>query len=208
LYTSPTLSMQLSKPEVEIIEKKYAEKRIQELTDDEITFKAADSIMRIHIITGWTLPDNETYSEILNEEFTLKLKESFSNLNFQEVVFAFRRLGVGVKDWGKSMNLDLICEVLVNYISERERLSFEEEKLKHQPEQKTYTAEELDNMHRADVEAFYQRCLKGIIPPNELPTYYLNILIKDGYMADGSDDLHGFFAYWIGKGYKNIYLKS
>lgn len=89
----------------------------------------------------------------------------------------------------------------------REWAKAESKGVKEEVQQKIYTGEELDNLHRADVEAFYQRCLNGIRPPDELPEYYLNILIKDGYMAEGSDDLHGFFAYWIGRGYRNIYLK-
>lgn len=90
----------------------------------------------------------------------------------------------------------------------REWAKAESKEVKEEVQQKIYTEEELDNLHRQYVEEFYQRCLNGIRPPNELPEYYLKILIKDGYMAEGSDDLHSFFAYWIGRGYRNIYLKQ
>lgn len=90
----------------------------------------------------------------------------------------------------------------------REWAKAESKEVKDEPVQKIYTLDELDDIHRGHVEAFYQRCLKGIIPPAELPEYYLTILIKDGYLAEGSDDLHGFFAYWINRGYKNIYTKQ
>lgn len=90
----------------------------------------------------------------------------------------------------------------------REWAKAESKEVKDEPVQKIYTLDELDDIHRGHVEAFYQRCLKGIILPAELPEYYLTILIKDGYLAEGSDDLHGFFAYWINRGYKNIYTKK
>lgn len=104
--------------------------------------------------------------------------ENFTPLYFSSIMNAYR-------DWAKA----------------------ESKQVKEEVQQRIYTEEELDDLHRQHVEEFYQRCLNGIRPPDELPEYYLKILIKDGYMAEGSDDLHGFFAYWIGRGHRNIYLK-
>lgn len=194
--------------DVAVIEKKYAEKQIRELQQSELNAKTADAILRIHVITGWNIPDDKNYSRILHEELTQKLKEGFPMLNFQEVVYAFRKNGLGIKDWGKNMNIDLICEVLSQYTTERERISFDEERLKDKPVQIIYTPEELLNIQRADVEAFYQRCLNRIIPPNELPGYFKDILVHDKFISEDSNDLHAFFAWHINNGSKNIYLKG
>ena len=164
-------------------------------------------MVKIHVITGWVLPAPEMIG-IFIDQFAKKLVEDYATLNVDEVEYAFRSIGTGVKDWGKSMNLSLIDEVLTEYVHQRFELSKIEERQKEKPVQRIYTADELENIQRADIEAFYQRCLKGILPPSELPEYFLPLLIKDGYLAEGSDDLHGFFAYWIGRGYKNIYLKD
>lgn len=193
-----------SDPEAKIIELKYQSPQIAKLENLETWGKAL--MVKIHIITGWVLPESSLMS-IFIDQFTKKLIEDYSHLNVDEIEYAFRSIGTGVKDWGKSMNLSLIDEVLTEYVYKRFELSKIEERAKEQPIQRIYTLEELDDIHRGHVEAFYQRCLKGIIPPPELPEYYLTILIKDGYMAEGSDDLHGFFAYWLNKGYKHIYKR-
>lgn len=200
----PNQSLQtLSESENKMIELKYKSPQINVIK--EVGTWAKILLLKIHVITGWSLPTDEMIETVLTDQFIKKLQEDYGDLNVDEIEYAFRSGGTRVKDWGKNMNLSLIDEVLIPYCHDRYELSLAEERLKNKPVQKIYTSEELDDIHRGDVEAFYQRCLKGIIPPNKLPEYYLSILIKDGYLAEGSDDLHGFFAYWIGKGYKNIY---
>jgi len=70
------------------------------------------------------------------------------------------------------------------------------------------TQAQLEDMYRTDVENLYQKFLNGVTPLKELPAYFINILVKDGYIAEGSDDLHAFFSYWMSKGYKHIYIKQ
>lgn len=193
--------------EVAIIEKKYASKRICEMNPAEVLAKVIAVITRIHVITGWTIPDDKEYIRILAEELKEKLTEDFSQMNFDEIIHAFRSIGTGIKDWGKSMNIALVDEVLKEYAFKRFELSQQEEKLKVAPEQRIYTKIELTNIQRADIEAFYQRCLKGIIPPLELPDYFKEVLVEDGLMKE-NDDLHGFFSLKINNGVKNIYERA
>lgn len=176
------------------------------MPDVEVFTKVIELTTRIHVITGWTLPQNPDYLKILAEEFAQKLQEDFADMNFNEVLNAFRRNGIGIKDWGKSMNLSLITEVLDEYIKYRLRLSEEEERVK-KPEQKTYTLEELEDFQRENIEAFYQRLIRGVLPPSEFPPYFHTILVKDGIISADSNDLHAFFANRLNKGFKNIYLK-
>jgi len=201
------LSEQAPAIDISVIEKKYSGKRISEMTGAELNTETARCTIAIHAVTGWALPGDIAYIQALNEQFSEKLKEDFYMLNFSEIKYAFRRNGIGVKDWGKNMNLELICGVLGEYCAHRENQSMEEERTKGF-EQRIYTAEELLNIQRWDIEAFYQRCLKGVIPPAELPEYFKEVLVTDGFISQDSNDLHAFFAWMINNGRKNIYLKA
>lgn len=187
-----------------MIELKYKSAPIGKLENIESWGKAL--MVKIHIITGWVLPD-QTLISIFIDQFTKKLLEEYAHLNVDEVEYAFRSTGTTVKDWGKSMNLALIDEVLRPYSAQRFEASAAEERAKWQPEQKVYSLQELEDFQRENIEAFYQRCLNGILPPDELPAYFHTILVKDGLIAPETDDLHAFFAYRINAGYKNIYKK-
>lgn len=79
--------------------------------------------------------------------------------------------------------------------------------IKEQPVQKIYTPEQLLDIQRADIEAFYQRCRNGVIPPNELPEYFKDVLVHDKLISEDSNDLHAFFSWHLNNGSENIYLK-
>lgn len=176
------------------------------MSDADILSHVAETLKRIHVITGWNLPDDIDYMKIITEEFYTKLKEDFHMMNFPEIIFAFRKNGIGVKDWGKNMNLDLICNVLGNYCVERERVSFEEEKaVTEPPPLKINTNDELDNFHRKWTEDFYQRIKSGMV--ENVPAYCEDILIKDGLMKQG-ESVSAFFVKALNEQRKNIYKKS
>lgn len=74
------------------------------------------------------------------------------------------------------------------------------------PVQIILTDDQLENLHRGDIENFYQRILDGRVPYN-LPDYFKPILVKDGLMKQ-EDDLSIFFVQRLGRGSKNIYVKD
>lgn len=188
-----------------MIELKYASPQIKKLPELVTWGKAL--LVKIHVITGWTIPADTDILTVLIDQFCKKLMEDYSELNVDEVEYAFRSTGTTVKDWGKSMNLALIDEVLRPYVNNRFEISQKEEQ-KHEPEQKIYTAEELDNIHRSDVEYFYQRSIKCGLQASNIPEYFLSILIKDGIVAPETNDLEAFFEYCINSGRKNIYVRQ
>lgn len=204
------LSEKLSKDDIQVIEKKYAEKQIEQMDDTELLTKVAECLLRIHIITGWNLPDDKNYIQALTEEFMLKLKEDFFMMNFIEVVYAFRKNGLGIKDWGKNMNLDLVCNVLGVYCEERTRLSMEEESLalkKNPPVQKIYTDEEILNQRRGHIEIAYQAMRSGNYPI--LHIYFPEVLHMDGLIPRSTDEaMNEFFVDALGKGIENIYIQD
>lgn len=74
------------------------------------------------------------------------------------------------------------------------------------PHQVVLTDQQLDDIVRGDIEAFYQRCLRGVVP-DVTPAYFKDILIKDGLMKEG-ESLPNFFVQRMGIGAKNIYTKE
>ncbi len=186
--------------------KKYEAPQIKNMGDAELAGEVADCLRRIHVITGWNLPDDKQYMKLLFEELLQKLKEDFYMMNFPEIAYAIRKNGVGIKDWGKNMNLEMICNVLGAYCLEREKLSYEEEKLVNQPPpMKIYTDEEIDNDHRRWTEEFYQRIRKGNV--EKVPAYCKDILVKDGLMKK-EESVSGFFVFKLNSNAENIYRKK
>ena len=138
-----------------------------------------------------------------------QIKKNFGGNRLNEIQLAFDlavngQLDIEEKEGNAYQDFTFIYFSRV-FNAYRRWAAVEYKQIEDKPVQKIYTLEELENIQRADIEAFYQRCLKGILPPDKLPDYFLPLLIKDGYLGEGSDDLSGFFSYWIGRGYKNIY---
>lgn len=146
-----------SLPEREILLVKYASKRIADLNEGEIWYHAPALLMKINVITGWTIPDDQNYIGILNDQLIKKLKEDYSTLNFDEIEFAFRKYGTTIKDWGKSVNLSLIDSVLNLYIEDRFDASQLEERLKGQHEKsKVLPYEKTGNEMKELLEIYIQ----------------------------------------------------
>lgn len=101
------------------------------MTDDERWFSAQTIILKIHAITGWTIPISEMMN-ILVDQFQQKLLETYANVTTKEIEYAFRNKGLDIKDWGKAMNLALIDEVMLPYLHNRYDLGLQEQKLSSQ----------------------------------------------------------------------------
>jgi hypothetical protein len=190
-----------------MIKLKYKSKQIGIMSEQEVMLWGKTLLLKIHVITGWVIPDSDLLV-ILVDQFQKKLVESYPDMNPDEVEYAFRHSGTTVEDWGKAMNLSLIDKVLIPYLGERKILSHQlEERKLPPPPPMILTDQQLNDLHRSDVEMFYQRCRIGITPPKKLPDYYKAILVKDGLMKQ-EDDLSEFFVNRLGKGIENVYVKG
>jgi hypothetical protein len=193
-------------PDKKVLQLKYSSPQIGEMDERQISLWSKSLLLKIHVITGWVIPDTELLN-ILVDQFQKKLMESYSNLNVEEIEYAFRKEGTTKPDWGKQMNLALIDEVLIPYLNHRFNLSMTEEERKAAiPKTKIYTQEENEDLIRGDIEAFYQRCLAGRVP-YALPEYFKPMLLQDGLMKEG-ETLVEFFQYRLNNGVKNIYQKK
>lgn len=117
----------LSTDEIKILELKYASLPFVKMDEETRRFHAKALMAKIHVIVGWVIPDNDLRA-ILADQLQMKLVESYPHVNHQEVEYAFRK-NTGVQDWGKTMNLALIDEVMLPYLDKRRDISMIEERL-------------------------------------------------------------------------------
>lgn len=99
---------------------------------------ATGLLVKIHVITGWVIPDGDLM-DVLVDQFEKKLNESYPSANPDEVEYAFRSYGTVIKDWGKQMNLALIDEVMIPYMEKRFEVSKVEEQNKTKSMQNSET---------------------------------------------------------------------
>lgn len=188
-----------------MLELKYSAPRIGTMDQAEVTKVCKTLLLKIHIITGWSIPDNELMI-LLVDQFSKKLIESYFDLNADEIEYSFRQAGTVIEDWGKGMNLNLLDKVLIPYINQRVDLSMAEERSKEPPPQKIYTEQETENQYRKDIEDCYQRMRIGRVPLF-IPGYFKDILVKDKLMKE-EDNISDFFVTRLGKASENIYVPA
>ncbi len=178
--------------------------KVKDLDIDSINkIVLIDLIVVIHAITGWKLPDDAAYLKALCLEVSLMLVEDFATLNFDEIKMAFRKNRHAVKDWGKSMNLVLISEVLGAYCTERTRIGNEEMRIKSAPtKQRLYSDEEITNQRRGEFEKAYQAMKLGHLPL--IYDYYEPLLRSDGILSV-NENITDFIVKSLGANIESIY---
>lgn len=129
---------------------KYQSPQLGKLTAIELLKTARVLVLKIHVIVGWRVPEKEL-KDILIDQFTKKIKESYQNINADEFEYAFRQ-NASVQDWGKNMNLALIDTVISEYLERRLDISRLEEKYKKRvelpsPEPEPMTGDEYVEMN-------------------------------------------------------------
>lgn len=134
---------------MQILEVKYSAERIGDIDLLQLDNKVKIVMLRIHVITGWTIPIHEMMDVFIDEFRTLLLQE-YNDLNFEEILFAFRKYKHIVEDWGKEMNLKIIGTILDAYGEDRYDAGLLEERLKMEDRQpllefkpKEYTDDEI-----------------------------------------------------------------
>ena len=83
-------------------------------------------LSKTSVVKGWALPEGNNLI-ILMDQFKKHLQEKYSELTVEEFEFAFRS-DETVKDWGRPVNLSLIDQVMVIYLSKRFKASEHEQK--------------------------------------------------------------------------------
>ncbi len=188
-----------------MIQLKYASPRIGAMTETDVQQWGMALLLKIHVITGWVIPQGNLLN-ILTDQFQKKLVEDYSTLNTDEIEYAFRRSGTTIQDWGKSMNLNLVDQVLLPYLSKRSDVNVFEEKARYKPpEQVIYTDEQILNMRRGEIETTYQALRKGYFPL--IHDYYQEVLQEDGHLQEG-ENITEFLVRSLNGGIENLYQKE
>lgn len=112
--------------ERQILEVKYQSEPFFKMAPDDVGIWADALLLKIHAITGWTIPE-KTMLTVFTDQFRKKILESYPTTNPDEIEYAFRNYGTMVQDWGKQMNLGLIDQVIIPYLARRAELSKLEE---------------------------------------------------------------------------------
>lgn len=181
----------LSKDEQQLLAVKYEKPPIAKMTDDELILHTQGIMFKVHVITGWEIPDDEFYVSVLKDQLFKKLKEDYAHVSVSEIEYAFRTYGTSVKDWGKSMNLKLFDEVMNMYLTARKVINEYEERLAPALPQAPPSPTEILNMKRELVESLYQGFLKGRTSFKLFPEDGIDTLIQDQYC---SSDLYQDFV--------------
>jgi len=120
----------VSNENMQILEAKYAQSnKIGEIDLLQLDNSVKVAMLRIHVITGWTIPVNEMM-QLFIDEFRNLLLQEYEDVKFEEIIFAFRKYKHLVEDWGKEMNLKLIGKVLDAYMEDRYDAGLLEERIK------------------------------------------------------------------------------
>jgi hypothetical protein len=197
------MNLNLSREENEILEVKYKSKPIGNMTESEISKWGKALLVKIHVITGWVIPASEEpgkESELMNilvDQFQKKMKESYFNVNADEIEFAFRTYGTTVKDWGKNMNLALIDEVMIPYLEARMAVS----RLEEQKKAKMIDAPK-EKMSEQTYQDWYESTAKDFKEGKIKSFEFLPPTLADWLIAKGEIDHEQYFkraAIEIGK---------
>lgn len=161
---------------------KYAAPKFGAMDDATLSLHLKALLLKVHVITGWPIPASDALYTILLDQFRKHLSETYSELNPEEVEYAFRTRGTGVEDWGKQMNLNLIDKVLAPYLRDRYRLSETEAQMKQKDD--GYCNAVSLNFRREEIEKSYQLYLRGDgFEVVYWYWYWYDVLVQDGVMA-------------------------
>lgn len=163
-----------------VLQLKYKSKQIANLQDEELRLHVMALLLKIHVITGWRIPEKEALLTVLQDQFFKKLTENYSDCNIDEVEYAFRNYGTNVEDWGKDLNLKFIDAVMNSYLRHRRSVS-ETEATMRKPKQEIPTDEQLLSMKRELIEMKYQDFLKGSSSFTMQPADGIATLALDGF---------------------------
>lgn len=133
---------------------------------------------KVHVVTGWHIPDDPNHMQVLEDQFCKKLLEDYRTLNFQEIEFAFRHYGGDIQEWGKSFNLSLFSQVVACYQARRNQVSLLEDRAEPLllEEKKDLSPQEWIEW----IEETKKEFLYGGRPVNMLPSVLYDYLDKIG----------------------------
>jgi len=194
-----------SDEENKMIQLKYSAPKIRDLNEAELRIRVKSLLLKINVITGWVLPQNEAIMIVLKDQFQKKLIEDYPDLNVEEIEYAFRHSGTSVEDWGKEFNLNLVDKILYPYQQKRFEASELEWRTKPAPDKKPYDPKDVLNQYRSEIETCFQALKKGYRPIIHI--YFEETLRDDGLLNEG-ENINEFFVRVLRNGTEKLYIKE
>lgn len=155
------------------------------MSESEVLLHCKALLLKIHVITGWIIPSSDELYMILKDQFQKKIVENYSELNPDEIEYAFRSRGTTVEDWGKDLNLNLIDKILIPYLHDRYLLSATEEKMHDQRTRKDFDLKTAVDW-RGQVEENYQHFIfSSKFFRKKMHPFEYDQLEKDGLIEQG-----------------------
>ena len=162
-------------------------------------------LLKIYVITGWSLPELEI-RKILADQFEKLLLESYFDFTSSQIEFAFRTYGAK-ENFGKELNLGFIRTVLDEYKGVyQEGRKYVKESPQNASGERILSDEDMDNEIRAKIQSYLGYLWEG--KENALYLdHWAEILIKDGFIKE-ANQAFDFFAYCLTNQIKTIYVKD
>lgn len=141
------------------------------MSQENIITHSKALMIKISIITGWVIPEDQYMKNVLYEQFGKKLIEDYYSLNVQEIEYAIRNYGTTIKDWGKLVNLSIIDAALEPYINKRAEIrKLEEGAIKYKELSEPVEPMDPEKWIELVRETYLKTKLTGLIP---VPIYDL-----------------------------------
>lgn len=107
----------------QIAKVKYSGPRFSNIDILDIPLVTTTLLAQICTITGWLMPENKFAQQALKKEFQCYCLEVADDMTPDEIRYAMRHYALGIKDWGKAVNLQMINEPLIEYRNARSEFS-------------------------------------------------------------------------------------
>jgi len=181
--------------------------KIAEINDPELISQALRYVMVLVGVRAANLPNAHEKAILINH-----IVNHYGGHTAEEIRLAFEKAVSGELEL---KNEDITCyenfsvlyfSRIMNAYRAWAAVQYRQEIKDELPEPVILTDAQLDDIHRQDVEQFFQRCRAGRIP-EKIPDYFKAILVKDGLMKQ-EENLVGFFVTRLNNGSENIYVKQ
>jgi hypothetical protein len=164
-----------------ILKAKYAAKMFGEMSLQELNIATTKMIADIAVITGWNIPTGAATSALINH-LGSTLVNDYSELNYEEIILAFKDHSSKIKDYAKNLNLGLFKQVLNLYYEERNLACIAESDIAIRDiEEQQLSEEKILNDSRSTIQECYNNFLKEKFNPSEslISHSLFDTLVKD-----------------------------
>lgn len=164
-----------------MLELAYSSQILAQMTAETVNLHMQALLVKIAVINGWMLPDDEQLLNIYYDQTYKFLVEHYTSLNIDEIEYALRTYGTQIQDWGKVFNLSMLYQALDPYMKHKVKVQRLEKALRD----KEPTGLPVPETNWGGMcEICYDEYKRGIVRLWSCPWEVYDELVKAGYMSD------------------------